>query len=39
MNEIGDENLNKFLDEYQISFYKMSFSEMKETELSRDIKD
>ena len=30
--------LNEFLEEYQISFYKMSFSDMKETELSRDIK-
>lgn len=30
--------LNEFLEEYQISFYKMSFSDMKETELSHDIK-
>lgn len=30
--------LNEFLEEYQISFYKVSFSDMKETELSRDIK-
>ena len=30
--------LNKFLDEYQISFYKMSFSDMKETVLASDIR-
>ncbi len=30
--------LNEFLEEYQISFYKLSFTNMEETELSKDIK-
>ena len=30
--------LSEFSEEYQISFYKMSFSNMKETVLSHDIK-
>ena len=30
--------LNEVLEEYQISFYKMSFSDMKKTDLADDIK-
>lgn len=30
--------LNEFLQEYQIGFYKMSFSDMKETSLAKNIK-
>lgn len=37
-SEAFEEVLNEFIDEYQVSFYKMSFANMKETPLEKEIK-